>query len=372
MPVLWFRMKPRHLRYWLSSRVLLLCFVLPGIFSALPQQYIDLSADIELTGYRVGDVKAAADAKPRMFSVRCLAGKREWQVEHDWVQNSISTWFFDGTNVYRTSRIKQPISESMRELVARTTHLAEVPFDVAKSNLTINVWPSRDGHPMGDPVVNIVWLAFCSGRYLKEEGRLIPLPVEELRHTRDRFAYTDKTSTFADEDGLPRTVDLYLSKSQFLVSETEFDQQYFFGNRYTEWTRRTAAKLEEGAHMFHYAVTESTNFMGWNLPTKFEFSQEGRKFEQNGDWHWRGAGRVKSIAVGERPRGVFDPSMQQTIVDWRFRDAASEVDGILYTSTNTFLSATNDPDLQEKFAKQAAQVTQMKKRRTEAAPPVDK
>jgi len=111
--------------------------------------------------------------------------------------------------------------------IANTIGLAAVPFERARSNLTINIWPSRDGHPLGDVSVNIPWLAFCSGTYLKREGRLVPLPAAILHHTRDRFAYTDKTETFEDTFGLPRTVDLFTSKSLYQASNDDFDKEYF-------------------------------------------------------------------------------------------------------------------------------------------------
>ena len=239
----------------------------------------------------------------------------------------------------------------------RPSHpLGQAPFEVARSNLTINVWPSRDGNPLGDAGVNIPWLAFCSGHYLRREGQLVPLPLEPGRHTRDRFAYTDQTETFQDNFGLPRKVDLFLSRSLFMVSEIDFDKEAFRGDRSAEWIKKRAQNLEEGAHMFHFAVTESTNFLGWTFPTRFEFFQNARKFEPNGDWYWQGTGSVKSIRASAKPEGLFDTRMQQSIVDWRFRDPASSVNALTYTSTNAFLSPTNDPVLVEKLAKHVARV----------------
>jgi hypothetical protein len=144
---------------------------------------------------------------------------------------------------------------------------------------------------------------------LKSDDRLIPLPLGDLHHTRDRFAYTDKTTTFEDEFGLPRTIDRFVSKTLFLVSETAFDREAFFGDRYTEWTKKTAANLLEGAQMFHYAVTAATNFLGWTFPMEFECVQHGRKFEQNGDINWRVSGRVKSIRPSAKPKSLFDSNL---------------------------------------------------------------
>jgi hypothetical protein len=39
----------------------------------------------------------------------------------------------------------------------------------------------------------------------------------------------------------------------------------------------------------------SDNTLGRNFPTKFEFFQTGRQYEQDGNWFCQGMGRVKSI-----------------------------------------------------------------------------
>jgi hypothetical protein len=184
-------------------------------------------------------------------------------------------WLFDSTNVWcrtQTPNLKDP--KVMNEQ-----------------------WKSRDGHPMGHFGVNIPWLAFCSGTYLRREGRIIPLPCAILRHCPDRFAYTDITSTFDDELGLPKSIDLFSSKPLFLKSHTDWDKEHSFGDRYKEWKEKTALKIQDGILVFHYAVLESTNMLGWTFPTKFEFFQTGRQYEQDGNWFCQGTGRVKSIAA---------------------------------------------------------------------------
>ena len=162
-------------------------------------------------------------------------------------------------------------------------------------------WESRDGHPMGHFGVNIPWLAFCSGTYLKREGRMIPLPAAVLRHCPDRFAYTDITTTFNDESGLPKSVDLFSSRSLFLKSHTDWDKELSFGDRYTEWNQKTTLEIEDGVLVFHYAVLESTNLLGRTFPTKFEFFQTGRQYEQDGNWFCQGRGRVRAIRSSTKP-----------------------------------------------------------------------
>lgn len=311
----------------LESIPYLLAWCLVGCsVSAGAQSYVEISAQIEVTACSGHKTNGTANAEPRTISLTCIAGTNAWLIEDDFIRGATSAWYFDGTNVYQR---------------LRSTDNAQA---------TINTWPSRDGHPLGSLAENIPWLAFCSGSYLRREGRIVPLPCDELRHTPDRYGYTDKTTTFADELGLPRTVDLFSSKALFLASETDFQNEGSFRDDYAEWTKKRAAELPEAVLTFHYEVPEFTNFMGQHFPMKFEFFQKGRKYEQNGDWFWRGVGRVKSIRPSERPKGLLDPTARQMVVDWRFRDSASKIDGIIYASTNNGVAPTNDPALLQKLA----------------------
>jgi hypothetical protein len=144
-------------------------------------------------------------------------------------------------------------------------------------------------------------VGICSGTYLKREGRTIPLPAAVLRHCPDRFAYTDSVTIFADAQGLPRSVDLFSSKALFLKSHTDWDKELGFGDRYMEWNKTTAPKIQDGVLVFHYAVLESTNVLGRNFPTKFEFFQTGRQYEQDGNWFCSGIGRVRSVRPSTEP-----------------------------------------------------------------------
>ena len=235
-------------------------------------EFVEITAEIETFGYRLGDTNSISEARPRTVNVKCITGATEWYIEHDF--HIRQEWLFDGTNV-----------------VVRSTPLS----DTDNSRVTKEIRPARNGHPMGEFGVNMPWLAFCSGPYLKREGRIIPLPCGLLRHCPDGFAYPDVTTTFDDQFGLPKSVDLFTSKARFLAAKTEWDQEHAFGNRYTEWNRKTAANLQEALLVFHYAVLESTNVLGRSFPTKFEFFQTGRPYEQMGHWFCQGLGRVKSI-----------------------------------------------------------------------------
>jgi len=325
-------------------------------------QYIEISAEIQTIAYRSDQPEAELKATPKTFSVLCVVGTNRWRIENDWARGGLNKWFFDGINIYESIQVTSPPPEETQEHLKRTLRPALVPFEQAKSNLTIHIWPTQDGHPLGDVGVNIPWLAFCSAPYLKREARLISLPCEILRHTPDRYAYTDKTESFPDTFGLPRSLDLFLSTNLYLSSVDDFYRDWGSdrGIRNSEWMKHSATNLEEGALTFHYAVTATTNFLGWTFPLQFEFFQKGRAFVQNGSWNWRGKGTLKSIREATEPAGLFNPAMQQTIVDWRFRDETTGANANTYQWTNSSTPETNDPALQEKFKKHVEKIHRRK------------
>lgn len=235
-------------------------------------QFVEISAEIETHGYALDNTNSIDLAKPKTIHVTCVTGANKWFIQEDYVFPT--KWLFDGAQVVAQSQ--------------------------ALTGVNRVVLHSSDGHPLGNVGVNLPWLAFCSGSYLKRPGRLIPPPAAVLRHCPDRFGYTDVTTTFADELGLPRSLDLFTSQACFLKSHTDWDKELEFGDRYTEWNQKTAAKIQEGILVFHYAVLESTNLLGRTFPTRFEFFQAGRPYEENGNWFCQGTGRVISIRESTR------------------------------------------------------------------------
>lgn len=347
-------------------------FTVVSLFSLLMaangQPYVRIEADIELVESGPNSSKTSANWHE---SIVCITSTNEWMIEDETDEGTLNKWCFDGLNVYNSIQRVKPMPEEVRRKFEAVLP-KQPPFEVTRSNITIHVWPSPDGHPMAMAAANLTWLAFCSGPYLKREGRLIPLTLEVLRHTSDRFAYTDRTETFADQFGLPRSVDLFLSKALFVKSETDFYRGTPYSANFPELAIKRSNSLTEGAQMLHYEVTQSTNFGGWNLPTRFECSQNPRAFEQNGNWAWRGTGQVKSLQMWKRPEGVFEPHLHQTVVDWRFHDPVSGAEAIMYSSTNASLSLTTDPVLQERFKQRIDTMMRVKERQTNSTTPKSK
>ncbi len=114
---------------------------------------------------------------------------------------------------------------------------------------------------------------------------------------------------------------------------------------------------QDGVLKFSYSVSEATNLLGWNFPLKFEWFN----YSPDAGDHWvlrgGGKGQVTAIHEGKEPDTVFTTNVQQTIVDWRFRDEVNKVNGLVYTSTNGYALSPTDPDLQLKFSNRVREVT---------------
>ena len=149
--------------------------------------------------------------------------------------------------------------------------------DAIPQGKTTQIYPSPTGRPVGQDKANVGWLAFCSGPYLKQRGRLIPLPVQEPWYP--QLANSDQTVAFNDDLGLPKSADLYGTN---------------------------------GESVCHYEVLQSTNFLGWAFPTRFKVTQSGGPGGGDGLAQWSGAelvlfGQLTSIRVGATPKIATGP-----------------------------------------------------------------
>jgi hypothetical protein len=105
-------------------------------------------------------------------------------------------------------------------------------------------------------------MAFCSGSFLKSEGRRIQLPfLTQIKET----DCSDKTQLFNDELSLPERVEIYRHDKDLV---------------------------------FAYAVGQSTNFAGWTIPVRFDFAQYDYSGQKPA---WRGAATVTSIREATQP-----------------------------------------------------------------------
>ncbi len=308
--------------------------------AAESERYVEISALIESVHFESDQTNRPIQNNP--IHIVCVVGKNEWRIDNDYSQNSLIHRYYDGTNVFDSSELIKPAAKETTDLFFEKFGVAPVPFEIAKSNIQINIRPIKGGHPFGDEGVNLPWLAFCSGTYLKEKGRVIPPPVGDLPISFDAYAYSDKTILFKDDFGLPKSVDLYTSDSLFAASLDDFNE--LRGKKI-----KNRKGFGDNLIKFHYEVSESTNFLGWNFPLKFDFFQ---KNIDNGIWYvgYQGSGKILSIKDAKKPLGLIQGDSLKVIVDYRFRSDIKRADCVIYKTTNDFAFSTNNTYLKNKFS----------------------
>jgi hypothetical protein len=332
--------------FWRGVVLFLFCFF-SGINPTQAQRYVEISAQIQTFSYQENDLPEGRNPIQRDYSVICVIGTNQWRIDTGFSEKGGYQWLFDGTNLYDNiivyPKLSRPLTNDNNELQTLTQSPA-----IKRSINTVHVFSSSNGCPLGDSQVNLPWLLFCSGRFLRAEGRVIPFPVVDLRHTPDAFAYSDRTQTFDDELGLPRSIDLFASQSLFKAS---VNSEIFEGKHDVEmWKRGSMGykwNLAEGALRFRYSVVESTNFFGWNIPVAAEWALN---IPETGKLVPLGRMRVASLAQSEGPKSVILGSpMPNNVIDWRFHNVTRTVPAIKYQTTNGFVEPTNNSELQRVF-----------------------
>jgi hypothetical protein len=270
------------------------------------QRYVRIQTQFEHVDHFGRDANRNRIEKHWNFYATTVVGKKEWRIDNNYAKNAEITWFFDGTDLYYTFHSTSP---SLIDNKDQAPYI--LPAEASNSPSEVLVTPLPDGVPLANAGVTLPWLAFCSGNYLKRDGRIMPIPIG--LPTPDAFGYSDKTETFDDEFGLPKRVDLYTSKALYKASMINFNKKHL-GGRDVAFLENATYRTEDGILKFHYGVTASTNYLGWNFPLKFEY--QIYKAWTNGNWvvDYSGKGTVTAIGDSGAPDHPVDPTQAQRIV----------------------------------------------------------
>ena len=318
----------------------------------VPRPFVEITGELELVRY----VQSANGGQyvrriDRTFPFKCIVGPNEWRIDDGFGVGGGSELYFDGTNVYRTFIVTQPVTDAPTP--APPSIGGPITPEFSKTN-TVYITPSPGGFPVSSLGEQIPWLAYCSGTYLKREGRVVPLPTVISRLVVDGFVYTDKVESFSDDFGLPKRVWLFTSKEQY--QHGIFDPRTAKnGNAQRARISPSPPPYPDGILKFRYEVVSSTNFDGWNYPTEFACTEYAA--DRDGNWHPYVGGTGKLLSIREspsRPQNVWDPKKHQIVVDYRFRHPTKFVDGIIYEWTKVEVPPMDDPALQAEFAKVVA------------------
>jgi hypothetical protein len=235
----------------------------------------------------------------------CIVGTNEWRIDDEFLSNGKESWYFDGSDVFHSVRQTSEGSSEANQIYA------VVPFEQVKSNITIYIRPSPGGHPQGALGVNVPWLAYCSGNFLKQRGRVIPLPTAVYSDP-GATGYSDKTEVFTDELGLPKQIDLFTSRAEYLKSLSD--------GRLVRWPERVhetplvQPRYPDGVLKYHYEVEATTNFSGWIFPSRFNYVTYDIDRSGTNELRVGGVGRLLSIHESPKPENVFRPDLHQTII----------------------------------------------------------
>jgi hypothetical protein len=327
----------RVLLYWIG------CYCMSTV--AFSQRYVEITAQIEIHTKLNGPPTPTYQEK-RTFQVTCTVGKDKWRIKNDYPLNALDLLYFDGgSNVLERLDITDDPPKTEKR-----SKLAHMPLEQAKTNFSITIIPSPGGHPLGHLGANIPWMAFCSGTYLKNPSYSIPLPTVDIRMTYNSFFFSANVQTFSDDFGLPVEVELVTSRKQAQLGID--DDRLIRTQRMQQRRAYPVSGNSDGFLKFRYRVMESTNFAGWMFPTEFVFSTYRADHAGLTDELQSGIGKLLSIREAEEPDTIFrsPDGQRQSIIDWRFRDTARWVDGIVYSATNLSKPPSmNDPRLQKEF-----------------------
>ena len=252
------------------------CFLAAALLSLLTMMATRIHAaeNVEITAELDSFYPSGTTTNHFSVTVTCIVSTNNWFIRGNFLTSADAYFWFTGTNVVEhrvitdsmyLQRAKDFVSEKFpgpnpRSLIAGSYPRAGEKFTT--------IHPSPLGQLAGGGIENAVWLAFCSGTYLKHDGRQIPMP---LGLPSEAFEYSDKTTMFEDDLSLPKSVELYSTNGQ-LVCE--------------------------------YQVLQATNFLGCTFPLRFRVAQfwdrptsGGTTIPSRSDL----LGKVTSIKIGTQP-----------------------------------------------------------------------
>jgi hypothetical protein len=235
-------------------------------------QFVKLATEIQTVRWVYYGTNKPPTVQAKMWKIDCVVGTNTWLIEGDFPPAK-HAWLFNGSNIVAHSVISEYPSER-KELFERNhpeMRIGRGRTEVFKS--AAGAMPCSRALLAGTDFENmaqtIPWLTFCSGGYLRSDSRRVPLASDDFWSY--GIEYSDVTTVFADELGLPKAVDFY----------THHDQP-----------------------VCRYRVLESTNILGWNFPLRFELAQYRNEYGA-GPWELNLTASGKVLSIGESGHRQF-------------------------------------------------------------------
>jgi hypothetical protein len=197
-------------------------------------------------------------------------------IESEFPSFKVTRWF-TGTNIIEHTLITKETLAADAKKASQHSQFSMTPPPAGHRYTRIH--ESADGNPgrpggvadlMGfDFPARVSWLAFCSGPFLKRDGRNIFPPSAMWKESNIVYSgWSDATEVFRDGLGLPKRINLVSTNGQSI---------------------------------FQYQVRQSTNVLGWNFPLEFYGVQYLPTGTNGWKLHMTLKGRVTGIHACAKP-----------------------------------------------------------------------
>ena len=263
------------------ARALLVLALWPACLPRLAAaQFVEVKTEIEVMDWsylfwtdrenlprRLGSLFTKWEGPP----IRCVVGTNSWTMDGPFSSNAKVTFSFTGTNLNRRTAITQELPEAVVKRMSKIGMPAVTSPSVG--SVTTRSDPSADGNPakpvrvidLMDTGPKICWLAFCSAPALKSNESWVALPSDLWKQYLASAKFTNDILRFDDDLGLPRSITVCTTAGELVMQ---------------------------------YQVHQSTNVLGWNVPTEFYLVQY-KPLRSRGTNAWEvlitAKGRVTSI-----------------------------------------------------------------------------
>src|ERR1017187_10417409 len=210
-------MKPAYItktRKWTG----VICLVLSWVLDTTAAQFVETAAEIEGTFWP----RQGTESR-RNYTTRCVVGTNAWLLEGDFSRNSTETYWFTGTNLIK----RAVITKKLAELQGDSSRGPVIGIPEIGERFTAIQRLSDAGPTDGGGYENVLWLAFCSGIYLKGGGQRIALPIGVNPRTPYAQNYSQTISLFEDALALPKFAELH-TPDKHLICHYEVQQSTNF------------------------------------------------------------------------------------------------------------------------------------------------
>ncbi len=264
-----------------------------------------------------------------------------WMIRFPSMANAEVILVCDGTNVVKYTVI-------LHQDAALLERFPGAVADLPKEGGPVMMVVTPGFHPVDLYVVNLAWMAWCSGPFLKIPDRVIPTVVNSIRGDLAAYGFSDRTQTFSDSLGLPKSLELIVSHERMKASPLSVTigrETPDPGRMKAAFTRKIL--IRDGSVHARLVAVNSKEVDGIALTSEFRFESFELRQDEQQVTNVVAQGRI----VGEVTTGDFVlPEAVRShqnfgVVDHRFRHARKAVDYIQYAQPSCDVREPSDPKL---------------------------